>query len=259
MSFGLTERERARARWKFRLKVYLAAFTLTLLAIGLAYLIQETAIFKVKEFQLSGAGNLNQDWLLSQIKPVVYNGWLGKWLGPENSLSWSKGLRFSNNYIESATVSRRLFSRSVLIEVKKREPYLVWCKSYEESRNCFWLDEDGAAIAPSPAGEGSLVVSIKTEDGPEPVPGHAIFPEKTFANLKSILAGLQATSLKVNDLIYRDKLQELQALTNKGVLRFSVRFPFSNASLSALKDLINKNRGGFEYIDLTVEGRMFIK
>jgi len=259
MNFGLNERGRQKARFKFRLKLYAASFLASFLLIGVAYVFQETPLFKIQKFELIGAENLNRDWLLSQVKPVVYEHWLGYWLGPENFLSWSKKLEFSNNYIESAAISKKLFSRTVLVEVKERQPYLVWCKSSETNYNCFWLDKNGEAIASSPAGEGSLVISIKTEDGPEPVPGHAVFPEKIFANLKSILASLEAVSLKTNDLIYNDKLQELRALTNKGVLRFSVRFPFSQASLAALKDLINKNRAGFEYVDLTVEGRMFIK
>lgn len=136
------------------------------------------------------------------------------------------------------------------------EKFAIWC-----GPSCYWISQDGIVIEPAPDTEGSAIIKILDVRESALVPNAPVLEERFLANAMKIL--LRAGQLPVRLYEYRfdGRLQELAAIGANGEkFIFSVRFEATEKLFASLAEVISKNNlKNFEYIDLTVENRIYLK
>src|SRR3989344_2164142 len=96
----------------------------------------------------------------------------------------------SNYRIEEFEI-KRSFPAALLISLKERSTWAVWCQRASESEpsDCIFVDEKGFAYAKSPDFSGSLI--LKIYDARSDILGKYVFPEGVFDKIKYLIASLK--------------------------------------------------------------------
>lgn len=187
--------------------------------------------------------------------------------GPDSMLFWHEGTAQDVPglfpYVESASVSRSLFSRSVAVQVTEREKRMVWCLVEGEGggRTCYWMDPKGRALGEAPYMEGKAIVLAEERTVRTIEPGGQILSETEARNFTTALGLLENLGISTTAVVIDTMEQkEFSVMTSEGpVVRFS--FLFDPAPLvSGFKDL--RAAGGWQelrVVDARVENRLYYK
>lgn len=142
------------------------------------------------------------------------------------------------------------------IVVAPAEKFAIWC-----ALDCAWIDRRGIASEPAPLTEGSSITVIRNQDGGNLVTGALVIQERFIKPVVSIIDGIANLPIRVKEYSFNTKLQELTAIgVNGDKFVFSVRFEPTEKLFASLAEVIAKNNlKNFEYIDLTVENRIYLK
>jgi|GEM_PF-4565477 len=138
----------------------------------------------------------------------------------------------------------------------KTEQFAIWCAK----DRCAWIDRQGITGAPAPLTEGSSIPIIKTEGG-VPAGGAPAIQARFIKPIIAIIEGVANLPIRVNEYLFNARLQELTAVgINSDKFIFSVRFEPTEKLFASLAEVISRNNlKNFEYIDLTVENRIYLK
>lgn len=146
------------------------------------------------------------------------------------------------------------------------EKFAIWCSSsviLSEAKNltCVWIDRQGLALEQAPLTEGSAISIIKSVDEGILVAGSPVTNERFIPAIRGILDGISKLPILVKEYSFNGRLQELTAIGVSGdKFVFSVRFQPNEKLFASLAEVIAKNNlKNFEYIDLTVENRIYLK
>lgn len=240
-------------------------FIVYLIAIGAGYIIFYTSFFKIEKFEFAGFQKIDsvsfKHWLiLEQLKNSSWN----RFLTSDNFLFWF-GFKPENINLPASLALLKLspafFERKVLIEIKERQPFGIWCHNRKMENGewkidvdpCFWFDELGMLFMPAPSAEGFLIPLIfDINSRPEELSREIFSLFQRLYNLKNIKL--------IKFFIKDENLKELEAeIVNGPKLYLSLKG--DNEDLEAI---LNKLSGQVEfenlqYIDLRVPGRIYYK
>src|SRR3989344_6901820 len=73
-----------------RIKFYFSLMAVSLLLIGLFYIINYSPIFQIKEFKILGRQRLSDEAVLKILEPMVLGNRLSNFLGANNLLIWQE-------------------------------------------------------------------------------------------------------------------------------------------------------------------------
>lgn len=158
--------------------------------------------------------------------------------------------------IREATVLKNFFSRDVVIEVKERTPFALWCFGGENSKTCRWFDETGFVFMNSPSTKGAFIKSVLSDR--EVKVGEYVFNETIFKNFKDILEIFDGINVSPSRFETGDsKNEELTAFVDNLPIFFNLRLnqEFTKEALISLKSKFS----GLVYIDLRSENKAFYK
>jgi len=232
-----------------------------LLAIGIVYFVFRSSFFQITSFEVMGSQKTEE--IKSELISIFSKtSKIQSWLGPENLFFWSpkaiQKIPQSLFWLSDLTLKRDWFSRKISIEVKERQPWLIWCL---DNIQCHWLDDSGVAFARAPQAEGFIIPKVLEENGQPLIFGQPFFNNSDLVkNTLEIIKQLQNSSLAVSRFLIKDvNLQEMTAETNGPKLYFSLRYLPQNFSqiLASLNERIDFQK--LEYIDFRVENRIYYK
>lgn len=160
--------------------------------------------------------------------------------------------------ILSFTVNKDYWNRKVVIEVKGREPTMIWC--LEQSNRCFWTDPEGFIFsdAPQPSGSG-VVRTVEDISGRDLGVGNYALSQDEFTNLLSGLNVLDGLRVPVSGVrIDNVRFEEFTVVTADGPkIYFSLLFN-PEEDYDALKSLVQSDGWkGLCYVDLRTELRVY--
>jgi cell division septal protein FtsQ len=239
----------------FRIKFYGIIFLVLLLVATVFYLIFYSPIFKIKNISIKNTNVLTEDEILNILRPVILSEKIGGFAGFENMISWPSGhIEVSDPVISDIDIKKNWFKRTIEINVNERQRFAIWC--FLDGQTCYWIDKQGVLFADAPLTEGSLisVVSDLREQG---LPlGSRIEEERFIKNLILVLENLNKNGLEAQKITFDDSLKELHVNSVEGpIMLFSIRFD-SSKNIPLITSLNTKN---IDYIDLTVENKIFYK
>lgn len=239
----LSKAEKRRHYRRLRVKVYLLAGAAGLLLVLLFYGALNLPALKIKKIETVGIAKLED------VRPAVLRSIAARLLGLDNFLAWPGKV--------GAVEVEKDYSTGVLrLKLPSPERFAIWC-----SKNCFWVGADGVVIEEAPDTEGSSINKIRDDRDFTPVVGKSVVPSDLAVNIVKIIQGLSGLPIRIKDYSFDDRLQELRANGVKGeTIIFSARLEPTATLLVSLRDLIESGRvRTAEYIDLTVENRIYIK
>ena len=245
----------SKSRRALRIKIYFAFLLLALLLLGIFYLAAYSPLFKIKDILIENNKFLTNEEVLIGLKQNVLSASFGGQAGFENLLAWPSGqIEIPNPAILNVNIEKEWLKRIIKVEVNERERFAIWCNS--QTSICYWIDKQGFVFADAPVTEGSLVFTIFDSRDSNLFLGSKVEEDRFVGNLIFILENFYKTGFEVKKIIFYDSLKELHISTIEGPLfRFSVRFD-SLKNISSIKNLDLKNA---EYIDVTVDDKIFYK
>lgn len=254
----LDQEQLRKKRTAFRFKIYLAGFGLAILMLGLGYALVYSPVLKIDKFVIQDSERLSDESVLAILKPLVLKSRIANFLGWHNFLAWSKGeVDVSGTALLTAEIDKGWLTRSIIIEVKERERFGIWCIKNER---CYWMDKSGVVFEEAPLTEGGLILKVYDSQKSELSLGSQIVDDRFINNLIVILENLNDLNISVKKIIFNRQLQELEVDAYNGPeIFFSIRFnPTLNInSLKKLSETLNFSR--IDYIDLRVENRVYYK
>ncbi|MFA5172911.1 MAG: hypothetical protein WC435_00705 [Candidatus Paceibacterota bacterium] len=210
--------------------------------VGLIYAVFFTNFFKVQKIKVAGNKIASEE----EIKNAFGFSYIF-WPAEEKELPIT---------VKEAQVIKSFFKREVLIEIKEREPFALWCFLKEGIEDCRWFDKEGFVFMDSPLTKGVFIKSIKGDKEVEI--GNFVMAEDLFKNLKEILNIFERSDISVSRFETGDlKNEELTAYVGTLPIFFSLRIDpkFTEKALETLKTKFS----GLAYIDLRSENKVFYK
>lgn len=243
MRVFLSKAQKVKYYRNLRIKIYFFAGLLLVIGAAVVYGITNAPFLKIQKFEV--VGNVK----LEEAQAEVLTGNLARFLGFNNFLSWPSKLgdiKIEKNFSDGVL-------RLVGNETRK---FAIWC-----DKECSWVDARGRILETAPDTEGSSIPKIKDSRDLTLISGNTVLEENLFGNIVKIIDGLQQLPTRIGSFEFNDRLQELRASGTKGErLIFSVRFTPPPKAFNYLRDLaLSGELRGAEYVDLTVENRVYLK
>lgn len=242
-----------------RIKLYFTFLILTLLVIGIFYLVFFSRFFKIKEIKVENNKRLTKDEILTFIKPVVFKSWLINFLGEHNILAWkNQDINLSATLLGGATIKREWANRTITIDAQERQWFAVWC--ILDGQKCYWVDKYGVIFDEAPLTEGSLIPVVFDSQKNDLVLGTKTMEDRFINDLDIILNNLPKIGFLIKKTAIDRDLEEVRVQIYNGPdILFSLRFN-PEINIGALNTLNQKNDlKNIEYIDLRAENKLFIK
>lgn len=230
---------------------------------GAYWLAARSAVFRVVRIEVSGVRSIAESDVTAAARVVAASSSLGRWLGPDNMLSWpgavGSGIAISFPETKGVTVERRWGARTVAVMVAERVPAGIFCAG--EMPSCLWFDDGGTLFGRAPLAEGSLIPVVFDRSGSAPSAGETLVAPRFVPHLFSVFAVLRTAGIAVSNIVIEDReLEEVSVRTDNGPdLRFSLRYDAGYA-LPVLRDLLSGGGRRFtelQYVDFRTENRAY--
>ncbi|MBI1960992.1 MAG: hypothetical protein HYS43_01830 [Candidatus Liptonbacteria bacterium] len=170
--------------------------------------------------------------------------------------SYFKSISITNIAVASSTIERNIFKKSLVVTVRERERYGIWCM---DAGRCFWFDRTGFLFDTAAATRGTLVRNIHDMSGARLGIGDIAIEARFVPNLIGIVEALEQAAIPVVGMkLERRETQEIIAETASGPsLLFSLRIDpqFTREALRKLKDDLPR----LVYADFRSENRVFFE
>lgn len=255
--------ERTRKKRKFRLLI-VGLFLILLIAALL--LVCRTNILRVKNIEVQGNQLIQNESILEIInKELGELSWPLSWIFTKNSsilLTLKRGgilqkIKNDNPPIETINLKIDYFEGKISIFLVEREKFSLWC---QESVACWWFDKEGVVFVEGPATEGELIPKIIDYSGIEITKGKNIIADKEYVeNIVLIFDFLEKMEIPARTLELKDlTLAQVTTVSdNFPKIYFSLRYTpfFASQAIEEIRGKLSK----IEYIDLTVENRVYYK
>lgn len=281
------------------LRFFSALIILVLLAFGGVYFIFHSHFFQVAAIEVSGSDRADE--IKGTLADVLAKGSkIRSWLGSDSLIFWSpkaiKEAPAALPWLSELNMERNWEDKKIIIKVKEREPFLLWCLSGQQTDlilneasssaatipkdlktasstdtiaaapstrvNCYWIDEQGIVFAPAPEAEGFIIPKVFEKGGRQQLQfGQPFYDNPQLVeNALKIIREVKNSSLAVFRFSTKDaNLQELTAETSGFNLYFSLRFLPDDLE-RILANLANRlDLKKLEYIDFRVENRIYYK
>jgi hypothetical protein len=222
--------------------------------------------FKIKTIEISG----NREISAEEIKSVL--SYKNIFSATEDKIKNDLLKKFPQ--ILELEVSRDMAKRRIEIKIKEREEFGIICRAekikqenieIDQTKNCFYIDKNGVIFKDAPQTSGSLVTLIKDYSNRDYKLGEKIFEEKIMNFISETKDFLSSeVDLKVVDFdILSFPPDDLRVVIDEGwYILFNLQKE-ARAQLTALKavlgEKIKDKRSELEYIDLTIENRVYYK
>lgn len=215
------------------------------------------SFLKIKEIGINGLNKISEEQLINELRGKILEKRLPQFLGFNHFISWPSQIALANPLISKITIDKNYFENRLAVFVEERKNYAIWCYA----KNCYWFDETGILLEPAPVTEGTLVFIIRNPNERPVILGKSIAPEHLWKNTKKILDMLSVLPIKTGELDLDEQLQELTVKGTGGEkLIFSLRFAPSEKMFHYIQNSIATGEiKKAEYIDLTVENRIYLK
>ncbi len=205
---------------------------------------------------------LSQEDVLDELQAAVLQTAWARALGIHHFVAWPTQIESPNPLIAKIDIQKHYLNNRLEIKVQEQEYFAVWCRIGSiNGTNCFWLNENGITVAPAPDTEGALIYRVVEKNDNESVLGDEIINQREWPNIKNILIGLSDLPIKIKEFVYNSRLQELAAYgVASEKLIFSTRLNYGEKVFSYIKTAAEKgDLKRAEYLDLTVENRIYLK
>jgi hypothetical protein len=232
-----------------------------LLTTGVVYFVFRSSFFQVVGIEVVGSQRAEEikGELISVLSKISK---FRSWLGPENLLFWSsksvKKIPPSLYWLSDLTLKKNWSLKKIFIEVKERQPYLIWCLA---GLQCYWLDDAGVIFTFAPEAEGYIIPKVFAEDDRQLLFGQPFLDNPVLVkNALEIIKQLKNSSLTISRFLVKNiNLQEIEAETSGPRLYLNFRFPLQNLNglLASLARRLDFQK--LEYIDFRVENRIYYK
>ena len=224
---------------------------------GAYFTVINIPFLKIRSLEISGQEKLTKQVIINDLTGSLLNSFWLKFVGLDNLLFWPQGtVVLANPLVDRASISKNWGEGKVLLNIKERERYGMWC-----SLKCYWFDKEGIIFDRAPETEEKSILKINASDNDEtPLQlGDVVLRQDLFDNLKKILEFLKE-SFAIQTHRWNENNLDLKSFTAGGAqLLFNARFD-PDINLKALKELSLKPFfKKLNYVDLRVENRIYYK
>jgi len=238
------------------LKNYIHFLIFVLLIGSLIDILFFSPLVKINKITVEGKTTLPAEEIIKQVNQAIYANITGNNLILLNTSQIEDQLVNQNYQLFSAKVSK-VFPGQLKVSVKEKQPSIIW-KSGEVA---YLLSEDGRAIAAS-GDDHNLPVIYDSANLPVKL-GEKIVPTSFISFVLDMIKGLQDRGISPVLMEVPDTTSELYIKTNKNYLlkldtTRSVASCLSDLD-SVLKTLAKQGKKPNEYIDLRIEGKVFLR
>ncbi|MBU2101502.1 hypothetical protein KKH05_02185 [Patescibacteria group bacterium] len=234
-----------RSRESSSLRRILLLLLLAVFLGGGVYLVWFSPVFKIQEIEIVGE-ELLVEYDLGEIRGA-------------NIIFWKPSFQLEESYrVAGAEIHKEYLKRKVIINLKARDRYLVWCEDVRDI--CYWVDESGFAFSEAPNFEGSLTLRlVRDSSGRELSLGDKVLEEELFSNLVLSIAFLEEMDIEAQEFVVGDlKFKEAFARVKNGPdVYFSLTLDPSFGK-GVVKSLQNSGEWNtINYLDLRVPNRAY--
>jgi hypothetical protein len=245
------------------------------IATGAFWLVYRSPMFQLQHVVVTGdAGVASSDVVaVLQTAALQKRNFFKELLGYGNILLWPNTLATSDlallPQVQSITISKNYFFRTVTANVTERAPMGVWCfmpktdaSGYPVgSESCYLFDAQGTMFQRAFDTQGGLLFSVHDHSQTGLGLGAKILPAEFIPNMLSILNDIQKSGLDPEEIALNDlSLEQINVTTHNGpAVYFSLRFS-ADEDLPVLQSIMAQpGFGKLQYIDFTVENRAYYK
>jgi len=221
--------------------------------------------FTIDEIDISGGTTISHPSIRSQIETVLNGKYMS--LIPHRFFLWYPEESIQKTLEEIPrihTVQLEITDRKKLVvSFSEYVPYALWCLPTKDMQECYFLNDDGFAFAPSPLLKGGSFVRHTFDNKSTLIKGSIMKKEDLFA-LHQFLAELnQKLSLRVTDVIHTKDGDLNLKINGGGEIRLSTNHSFEMilknlTSVLESETFMHLAPGNFQYIDLRFGNKIFV-
>ncbi|MST03965.1 MAG: hypothetical protein EXS49_00120 [Candidatus Pacebacteria bacterium] len=253
--------KKKRRRLKFELYFILVIFLCEpILALKT---IKDSSIFQIKNLEISGIDSSEKSIFIENLKKHTTRPKVLALLGENNILSWESNVN-SLKFLEfnNINLKKDFLNMSINVTAEKSKKISSWCFLGDVSnKNCFWVSyDDGMLLGEAPQTFGGLYIGVIENSSRIGSLGIKVLEDNQFLNFKKIFQELNLAGIIAEKVEYKKIGDALNIQDKNGTkLLFNLSFD-PTLNLEALKKILQKSSSNtIEYIDLSVEGKIYVK
>lgn len=251
---------------RFKVWLLIGGFVLLVIAAAGGYFVVYSDFFKVRNFEIEATSLVPRDILFSVLtsEMKLTQKWKNR-LGQNNILFWEfdKKPRVKSELLAALSdldVETNLREKKVVVRVKERELFAVWCLS--KLGRCYGIDKEEIPFVAVPEPQGSLILKFEDQNEREIKLGEPVLANREwFKNLLHTVETIKVSNLPVSAVVIKDLvLEEWEAEIYPGTsFYFSLNFVPENLE-SLLKNLSKQlDFKKLTYLDFRVQNRIYYK
>lgn len=249
---------RRRRSFSLRVKVYLITGALFVAFVVAAGFVLRASIFRIKDVQVTGLRDETKEAFLERVRPLIIDTAFRRFLGSTHYLVWPDAIELHDPRITRVEVKKEFFHKKISILVTPREPFGIWC--FGDETGCAWVDSGGVVIEKAPMPEGVLIPVVYDSLNAMPTAGGRVLEGPLFGAMTKMIKTFMELKIPVKRYVLNRVTEEFHAITPSTVVKISLRLTDSESAVEAFRAILEKEPlSAFEYIDLTVEKRVFVK
>lgn len=261
-NFGYSRSVADKKRRRFMLYTVLGVLGGLVVLAGVGYWVIFSNFFTIQEIKAEGIEKINREEFFKKLDEYKKKKVLG-FLNVEHNLLFFDKRKVMADIIaafpifEEVSINKN-FPGSIIISVKERNAFGIWCFGIEPDQVCQYFDESGYAWGSALKSSGTLLVSVEDETAASNNPNINPGLIKTIASIYNDLSKTNIKLIKI--VIPQNSIDELRAYTLDGYyLIFSTIRPIDEQTHALSIFLTQKEDRTFQYIDLRVKDRIYFK
>ncbi|QQG46306.1 MAG: FtsQ-type POTRA domain-containing protein [Candidatus Niyogibacteria bacterium] len=239
------------------------AFTLAaLITVLVIFVYAENKILRITKIEVRGNERISAEDVRNYVNQILNRGFLSLW-PKENIIFFSaenlaEDLKKQFSAINQIEISRKIWQRSVEIQIGERDNWAVWC-----GQKCFYIDSGGIIFQEAPLFLGELLLKIKDERQIALELGSRIMDEQIFINLNAFVRRLEEDrgfSIKNIEIKTGPEFWLYSENGLKIIVDAETDFDRASENLAIFINNIPKEKfGNVDYIDLRFRDKTFYK
>jgi hypothetical protein len=266
---NMTKRRRTKRYQRLLLRAGAFLGGVIFLASGLGLAIWKTDLGTVRGISVEGTEVLSAEAITASLRDALATPLLGPLKGnlivfPSSRII--EALREAFPRIETLSVSRDLFRKTIRVSVKEREIFAIFCVPKERSEKtgenqCVLIDRSGFAFADAPTTEGGLILTIIDRTASSVTLGENVVSEDVLQTIAVAWEKMRNDlRIDIHDVVLEGEVLRLETIEGWTAildLRRDITTQLRSLKELLIKELPEDHRERISTIDLRTPGKIF--
>jgi len=164
--------------------------------------------------------------------------------------------------VATTNITHNYENRAIYIVITERHEAATWCVTANNSRHCFWLNDEGLVLGKALDSRGTLIPVITDKTNRDIFLGRKLIDKEKLKNLIKATEmfsefGWVMTEIVIDDSLLRDAVVTIAS--GQKIFISLLRSPETEGRPILNEMILSDKWSRIEYVDIRVEGKGFYK